>query len=197
MNTKTQDTTDGTDQRILKAIGHPLRQRILRSLNEGVASPSDLARAMGEPLPNVSYHVKILLECDAIELVKTTPVRGALEHFYRATVRPHIDAEAWATLPKSTKDTLFGQTIDAIGTHISAAAAEEGLDDPLTHISWTTLELDQKAYEELGEHLDKTLEKAMDLQAETAARRADIPEDEREEHRTEMVLMHFHRAASK
>jgi hypothetical protein len=47
-----------------------------------VASPSELPDALGEPLGNVSYHVRILRELDCIELVRTEPRRGALEHFY-------------------------------------------------------------------------------------------------------------------
>ena len=60
-----------------------------------MASPSELAKELGEPLGNVAYHVKILEETGAIELVRTAPVRGALEHFYRATT--DVDA-TWLDL---------------------------------------------------------------------------------------------------
>ena len=80
------------DRRLIRALGHPVRVRALEVLNERVASPSQLAKELGEPLGNVAYHVKILEENDAIELVRTAPVRGALEHFYRARVRPWFSA---------------------------------------------------------------------------------------------------------
>lgn len=80
------------DPRLIKALGHPVRVRALEVLNTRVASPSELAKELGEPLGNVAYHVKILEENDAIELVRTAPVRGALEHFYRAKVRPWFEA---------------------------------------------------------------------------------------------------------
>ena len=73
-----KNTDPALDQRLIKALAHPLRERILQALNENVASPAQLARALDEPLGNVSYHVKILLECEAIELVRTAPVRGAI-----------------------------------------------------------------------------------------------------------------------
>ncbi len=73
------------DQRLIKALGHPVRMRVLDILNARVASPSELAKELGEPLGNVAYHVKILEETGSIELVRTAPVRGALEHFYGAT----------------------------------------------------------------------------------------------------------------
>jgi DNA-binding transcriptional ArsR family regulator len=78
------------DPRLIKVLGHPVRVRALEALSSRVASPSELARELGEPLGNVAYHVKILEENDAIELVSTAPVRGAVEHFYGATFDPRI-----------------------------------------------------------------------------------------------------------
>src|SRR4051794_36963666 len=64
------------DSRVMKAIAHPLRHRILAILNERIASPKEIADELGERLPNVSYHVKTLDELGAIELVDTQPRRG-------------------------------------------------------------------------------------------------------------------------
>src|SRR4051794_25939472 len=80
------------DERLAKALSHPLRPRILERLDEGgVASPNQLADALGERLGNVSYHVRILCELGLVELVRTEPHRGALEHFYRPKARPWLD----------------------------------------------------------------------------------------------------------
>ena len=77
------------DERLAKAFSHRLRVQILQRLDEaGEASPKELAQALGEPVGNVSYHVRILRELDCVELVRTEPRRGALAHFYRATARP-------------------------------------------------------------------------------------------------------------
>lgn len=188
------ETDIGLDHRIIKALGHPLRQRILRFLNERVASPSELADELDEPLTNVSYHVKTLLENDAIELVRTAPARGAVEHFYRAIARPWFDDEHWAALPASTRRALFDQTLQQIWEHLVAAAREAGFEDLRTHITWTTLELDERAYQELTDHLGATVEFAMRLHAEASGRLAELPEAERETHRTELAMLHYHRA---
>jgi DNA-binding transcriptional ArsR family regulator len=43
------------DERLAKALSHPLRQRILQRLNEaGIASPNELSQVLGDPLGNVS-----------------------------------------------------------------------------------------------------------------------------------------------
>jgi DNA-binding transcriptional ArsR family regulator len=68
-----------------KATTHPLRVKILERLEIRMASPNELSKQLHAPLGNVSYHVKTLLELGTIELVKTEPRRGAVEHFYRST----------------------------------------------------------------------------------------------------------------
>lgn len=177
-------------------MSNPLRQQILLALNKRVASPSELSKELEEPLGNVSYHVRILVQCEAIELVKTEPVRGALEHFYRATVRNHFDDDSWADLPESVRRALFGQTLKQIWSHVTAASKAGGLDDPQGHISWITPDLDEQGYEDMVEHVNASLERAMEIQEESANRRAARGADETEDddRRTEFVLMHFHRA---
>lgn len=97
---------------LAKALAHPLRVRILAEMERreqrqltlaglkraslspeqlqefkdgpGV-SPNALSGLLEEPLGNVSYHVKTLLEYGCVALTKTEPRRGAVEHFYRTT----------------------------------------------------------------------------------------------------------------
>ena len=194
MSSRTIET--GVDPRLIRAMGNPLRQRILIALNQKPASPSELSKQLEEPLGNVSYHVRILVQCDAIELVKTAPVRGALEHFYRATVRNHFDDEAWTELPKSVRSALFGQTLKQIWSHVAAASEAGGLEHPQDHISWITPELDEQGFEDMVDHVNSSLERAMEIQEESANRRAKQPaESDEPSYRTEFVLMHFHRSA--
>lgn len=190
MATKKQTKAEA---RLIKAMAHPLRHRILEELNAKQASPAELAQKLDEPLGNVAYHVQVLLDCDAIELVGTQPVRGALEHFYRATTRPYWTDRQWARLPASVRRQLQDATIDKAWEHLVAAAKDGGLDDPKTHVSWTALDLDPQGYEELVELLGATLERALAIHAEAAGRLAKLPEDEREEERTELTVLHYHR----
>ena len=83
-------TSDSSESHAVKALAHPLRVRALAILTERDASPSELAEELGEPLGNVSYHVRLLHELGLIELVRTTPRRGAIEHHYRARSDRHL-----------------------------------------------------------------------------------------------------------
>ena len=66
---------------MVKAFAHPLRLEILRALGSQ-ASPTELSRRLGAPLGSVSYHVRVLADIGALELVDQRPRRGAIEHYY-------------------------------------------------------------------------------------------------------------------
>ncbi|MFL5897763.1 MAG: helix-turn-helix domain-containing protein [Solirubrobacterales bacterium] len=75
------------DNELLTALRHPLRRRILGLMADGEpTSPRQLAAALRQPLSNVSYHVRILAERSAINLVETRPSRGSVEHLYRSSI---------------------------------------------------------------------------------------------------------------
>jgi DNA-binding transcriptional ArsR family regulator len=75
------------DNDLLVALRHPVRRDILRVMvGEKAISPRQIASALHQPLSNVSYHVRVLADCAAVTLVGTKPVRGSMQHFYRASV---------------------------------------------------------------------------------------------------------------
>lgn len=190
-------TASGTgtfDERVVKSLGHPLRQSILHVLSEGVASPNQIAQRLGEPLGNVSYHVKILLENDAIELVETRPVRGAIEHFYSPAMRPLLDDTHWAQLPQVMRRKLFAQKLAQIGEHLYDAAMANGLDRVDTHVTWMPLQLDEQGWQELSRILaDLVQHQATRIEAESLKRLADAGDDA-EPIRSELAIQHFERA---
>jgi DNA-binding transcriptional ArsR family regulator len=80
---KRSDTSD-----LLIALRHPLRRQILQAMPDGQAiSPRDLATNLKQPLSNVSYHVRVLVDCGVLKLVRTKQVRGSMQHFYRAMLK--------------------------------------------------------------------------------------------------------------
>jgi DNA-binding transcriptional ArsR family regulator len=88
MTTKKSGPTNAASlDDLLLALGHPMRREILRKLSgKKPYSPSELADLLGEPLSNVSYHVKVLVGCRTVKLVRTQRVRGSVQHFYRSSV---------------------------------------------------------------------------------------------------------------
>lgn len=75
------------ERALLVCIRNPFRRRLLRIYVESgdTLSPKELTDLTKRPhLLNVSYHVRVLAQYGAVELVETRPVRGSIEHFYRA-----------------------------------------------------------------------------------------------------------------
>jgi DNA-binding transcriptional ArsR family regulator len=188
---RTRPPGETSEARIAKALAHPLRARILQRLGERVASPGDLAVELGAPLGVVSYHVRMLRDYDCVELVRTEPRRGALQHFYRATARPQLDDDQWRTLPAGLRRELAGETIQEVVDDLAAAADAGKLDDPEMTVSRTPLELDERAWKKLNRLLARTLEQALQIASESAARNADAKGSV---FGTEMALLHFKRA---
>jgi len=182
------------DERLAKALSHPLRQRILQRLNEGgVRSPNELSRELGDPLGNVSYHVRILRELDCVELVRTEQRRGALEHYYRATAEPWLNDEQWARLPAAFRRKTLGRTLTEILEGASAASREAGFDHPETTVDRVELELDDTGWGEIAKLLEETREAALRIQSESRRRREEHGPDGTEPVRTELGLLHFRR----
>src|SRR5918994_4260239 len=119
-NSRTRPPGETSEARIAKALAHPLRARILQRLGERVASPGDLAVELGAPLGVVSYHVRMLRDYDCVELVRTEPRRGALQHFYRATARPNLDEGQWRTLPSGLRRGVDGEDLGAVSPDLRA-----------------------------------------------------------------------------
>jgi DNA-binding transcriptional ArsR family regulator len=87
-----RDRASRAEEALLFLLGHPLRKRLLRLYveAEGMLSPKELTIATKKyitqkRISNVSYHVRVLAEHGAVELVAEQPRRGSVEHFYEAT----------------------------------------------------------------------------------------------------------------
>jgi len=95
----------------LKALGHEMRRAIMGVYvdkgGDTPISPRDVAGVLDQPLSNVSYHVRVLADCEAITLVSTKPVRGSMQHFYRP----------------STKFVELPWVADVLGLDVTAEAA--------------------------------------------------------------------------
>ena len=182
-----------SEARIAKALAHPLRARILQRLGERVASPGDLAVELGAPLGVVSYHVRMLRDYDCVELVRTEPRRGALQHFYRATARPNLDDDQWRTLPSGLRGELTGETLTDLVKDLGASADAGHLQDPEVILNRTPLELDEKAFKKLNKLLTKTQEQVLAIAEESAKRHNDSGADV---FPTEFAVLHFKRAVA-
>jgi DNA-binding transcriptional ArsR family regulator len=182
-------SADSADANLVKALSHPLRWQILSMINEGTSTPAGIARRLGVRTENVSYHVRVLNELGVIELVGTTPVRGALEHHYRATRRAEAtDADSAAMPPEVRRDMVHAVLRATIEDLVRVGASDQTYARADVHFSQTPLHLDEEGYGEVHDLLGTTLDRIMEIQAESLAR---MGGDTSGEVRTEVALLHF------
>jgi DNA-binding transcriptional ArsR family regulator len=177
------------DARLAKALAHPLRVRLLAALNEGVASPNQLAEQVDEPLQNVSYHVRVLLSLGCIELVRTAQRRGAIEHFYRALTRPSFTDSDWRQLPTTARHSISHSVLALVWEDAARALTAGTFDEHADrHLSHTPLSLDETGRTKLNELLGELLQRALEIQDESAER---LAKSDDEALATRLAMMHF------
>lgn len=163
--------SDINDPRLIKALAHPLRVRILSILEtRDMASPNEMADELGVSLGVMSYHVRRLHALGFLELVKRTPRRGAIEHHYRAKARPHVTDEGWAETPSIVKRAMVGASLQQITGFITASAAQGGFDRGDAHLSRTVVALDGQGWKELAAEMARLMERVDELQEESLER---------------------------
>src|SRR3954452_14345707 len=139
---------DLTDQRVVKALAHPLRVQILGLLEQRTARPSELAAELRVPLGNVSYHVRQLQSFGLIRLVRTTPRRGSIEHHYELVARPDITDGEWETMAVIVKHAVVGAARARIVPLVQDAATSGGFGRRESHLSRTALTLDEEGWQD-------------------------------------------------
>jgi DNA-binding transcriptional ArsR family regulator len=182
-------TLDLVDPRIAKALSHPMRARILGILNERVASPNEIAEQIDERLPNVSYHVRALLDLGCIELVSTAQRRGAIEHYYRAVVRPFFSDRDWKRLPRSGRQAISDVALQIVWQVISEAIKAGTFESRADrHLSHSSAVLDEQGWKEMTKLFAGTLSEVEKIESKSAERLTRSGEDGIA---TTAVLMHF------
>lgn len=167
----TSDRRRLESERLMKAMSHPLRASILRVLNERTASPAELARELDDHLHNVSYHTKRLEQLGCIELVKERHVRGAVEHFYRATTRALVDRSDWEALDPVIKEDLVGESMQKVlDDFVAAASAKTVGSDQEFWLTRTPLVLDDEGLKEALAIHERSFEELQEVEARSAER---------------------------
>jgi DNA-binding transcriptional ArsR family regulator len=159
-------------QKLIKALAHPLRVQILALLNDREWSPNELSEELVEGLSQVSYHVKVLFDFEMIEMTRTAPRRGAVEHYYRAIERAYIPTEMAIHIPKSGRNIIANCILEEIdkdvGTSVKSGKFYERDDH---HASWTPADMDDEGCAEANEAADEFVDRFLQAEANSANRR--------------------------
>lgn len=76
------DVLDATSPARLRALAHPLRNRILTTLDQDGATISQLANRLRTNKGNVAHHLGVLVAAGLVRKGRTRTVRGGTEQYF-------------------------------------------------------------------------------------------------------------------
>ena len=159
------------------AVAHPLRARCLTIFAERAASPSEIGRELGVDVNKVGYHVNALVDARLIEEVGNRPVRGTVEHFYRAIQLPIVTSEEEVGRDPIERR-VFSETTLSVYAANAAHALETGtfLARPDHHHTRLALAVDEEGWKEMTEAYMELYERVFEIQAAAAERMGESDE---------------------
>jgi hypothetical protein len=183
------------DKTLLAVVGHPVRARAFMVLAERTASPSEIAGILKVELNDVAYHVRRLRELKVIELVRTQPVRGALEHFYRAIEKPLVWAEEHARAPQNERNDFAREVAQVLFADVTAAIGSEDFSSRSDNcVARVPMVVDEEGWSEISKIMERTLKEVMEAQARSEERGLEAGADGI---RAEVGLLLFERETNK
>lgn len=167
----TRDRSEVIDQRLVRALAHPLRIKILEILTERVTSPNRLSGDLDAGLSHVAYHTRALDKCGCLELVDTAKRRGATEHFYKAAPHSFIGDRIWRRVPRALLGGISGATLQSFMDR-AVAALEAGTIDGRedTTLYWMPVQLDEEGWDKVTATMEETVNKVVAIEAESRQR---------------------------
>jgi hypothetical protein len=166
----------GISAKMARALADPWRFRILIEVTVRPLSPSRFVEEVGGELTHISRCFRQLADWGYLEVVEERPGRrrgAAIEHVYRAIQRAYFDTPTWKNVPLSGRDAVSRSILGSYQQRIREAVEAGTFDRELDrHLSWDTIALDRKAWEQLGERLDAVLDSLLELEVEATERLA-------------------------
>ncbi len=152
-------------------LGHRIRVEALTILIERAASPKEIAAEIGEGLQLVTYHIGILVEGNAIELIEEKK-RGAVnEHFYRATMRPELSHDEWLELsPRHKQELAIISVRHLFAENLSSLESGKMTEDEEMYYWWKAVLLDTQGREEVRMAQDAHAARLLEIEAKANAR---------------------------
>jgi hypothetical protein len=136
-----------------------LRIKILSELYQREMSPKQFHQEFGGgSLSRVDKNFKKLAEHGWLRYIRSETGgnrRGARENFYRATGLAFIDNETWALVPYSMRVAISWRTFTTLAERVREALVARTLDAREgSHLSWTTVVLDQAGWDRVIAAID-------------------------------------------
>jgi hypothetical protein len=175
----TGSRTEQTDlgDELAQVVSNETTTEVLVYLVERAGSPREIGAALEISTSKASHHVKKLVRLSLVELIEEKEVGGAIQHIYRAIVRPIISTEAWRQLSVVERQRYSIWIVRMILVD-AAISFRAGVFDirPNNHLSRTPLVVDEQGLAEVAEVQRRALLESLEVEARSAGRRIESGE---------------------
>jgi DNA-binding transcriptional ArsR family regulator len=158
------------------ALAHKTRVQILTVLNEGPCTAAQIADTIGEPLNNVSNHLRHLLIDGAIEIAGEEQSGNITRYSYRAVEIPYCSREEAEAMPWGHRQMHAGFAVQWSFAEAMAALWAGKLADPRTWLYGDWYHVDQQGRTDLEIEQERYAERMKEIEAESLNRVAESGE---------------------
>lgn len=128
-----QDTLTLSTVEQIQALGHPVRQHVLRLLTRDPLTNKQMATRIGIPPGKLHFHVRELERAGLIEIVEERPKGGVIEKYYRA-VAANFTGGLLVGEASAGNIEMFGSALDAARQEYARAVEQYGHTPPITSL---------------------------------------------------------------
>ncbi len=118
---------------VIKAVAHPIRIAVMSQAARQPVSAKEMAAELEEPLPKISYHVRVLADAGLLKAVRRTRRRGAIETHYRAVTTVEISNRTLSRISPELHAAFYEAMVNGLASDLGASirAGGAGSDDYL------------------------------------------------------------------
>jgi DNA-binding transcriptional ArsR family regulator len=159
-------------------ISHEITVKTMILIADDIKSPKKVGERLGITTSTASHHLKKLEGLGLAELVEEREVGGAIQHFYRAVIRPIMSDEEWDKLSIEERQ-LYSIWIVQLVLADAATSFDAGLFDVYSnrHLSRSPLLVDRQGVGEVAAIQNKAMHDSFEVVAKSAERRLESGEE--------------------
>ncbi|HKB50614.1 MAG TPA: winged helix-turn-helix domain-containing protein [Solirubrobacterales bacterium] len=172
MTAKDRQTEVSLNEQFSLVISHEITVKAMILLSDGVKSPKEIGERLDISTSTASHHIKKLERLGLAELVEEREVGGAIQHFYRAIIRPIVSDEDWDKLSIEERQ-LYSIWIVQLILADAAKSFDAELFDAYSnrHLSRSPLLVDKEGLGEVAEIQNRALHDSFQAVAKSTERR--------------------------
>ena len=114
---------------VIKAVAHPIRIAVMSEAARRPVSAKEMAAELEEPLPKISYHVRVLADAGLLEPVRRTRRRGAIETHYRAVTTVEISNRTLSRISPELHAAFYEALVNGLANDLSASIRSGGAEN--------------------------------------------------------------------